>query len=188
MHYYKHNSAQVDSEKIGNNTKVWQFVVVLKDAEIGDNCNICSHCFIENNVKLGNNVTVKAGIYLWDGIEIEDNVFLGPNVVFTNDIYPRSKQFKPAQKTLIKKGASIGANSTILAGATIGEYAMTGIGSVITKNLKAHGLYFGNPAKHKGWIDEFGDKLIFNTEKQTWTNASGIEYTETENGLEKIKP
>lgn len=187
MGYFKHNLSQVDSEKIGNNTKVWQFVVILKDAEIGDNCNICSHCFIENNVKIGNDVTIKAGIYLWDGIKIEDNVFIGPNVVFTNDIYPRSKQFKPAQKTLIKKGASIGANSTILAGIIIGEFAMTGIGSVVTKNLKSHGLYYGNPAKQKGWVDEHGEKLIYNAEKQTWSNTSNIEYIETENGLEKIR-
>lgn len=186
MSFFKHNLAQVDSENIGNNTSIWQFSVVLKGAQIGNNCNICSHCFIENDVKIGNNVTVKAGIYLWDGIELENNVFLGPNVVFTNDIYPRSKQFKPAEKTLIKQGASIGANSTILAGVTIGEYAMTGIGSVVTKNLKAHGLYYGNPAQHKGWIDEFGEKLTLNTEKNVWTNATNVEYRETSNGLEKI--
>lgn len=186
MSFFNHNLSQVDSENIGNETKIWQFVVVLKDAQIGANCNICSHCYIENNVKIGNNVTVKAGIYLWDGIELEDNVFLGPNVVFTNDLYPRSKQFKPVEKTIIKKGASIGANSTVLAGITIGEYAMTGIGSVITKNLKSHGLYYGNPAQHKGWVDEFGEKLILNKEKNVWTNSNNIEYKESANGLEKI--
>lgn len=186
MSFFKHNLSQVDSENVGNDSKIWQYVVVLKGAIIGENCNICSHCYIENDVKIGNHVTIKAGIYLWDGIEIKDHVFLGPNVVFTNDIYPRSKQFKPAEKTIIQKGASIGANSTILAGVTIGEYAMTGIGSVVTKNLKAHGLYYGNPAQHKGWIDEFGEKLTLNTEKNVWTNATNFEYRETSNGLEKI--
>jgi len=114
LSFFKHSLSQVDSNHIGSNTKIWQFVVVLKDAKIGNNCNICAHCFIENDVQIGNSVTLKNGIYLWDGITLEDDVFLGPNVVFTNNLYPRSKFFKPAERTLIKKGASIGANSTIL--------------------------------------------------------------------------
>lgn len=187
MDYFKHELSQVDSEFIGKGTKIWQFVVVLKNAVIGQNCNICSHCFIENNVKIGNNVTIKAGIYLWDGIEINDDAFIGPNVVFTNDIYPRSKQFKEPEKTIVGKGVSLGANSTILAGTKIGDYAMTGIGSVITRDLKSHGLYFGNPAKHKGWIDEFGQKLNFNETKQVWENKEGNEYSEKSTGLIKIK-
>ena len=183
MSFFKHPLSQVDSVLIGENTKIWQFVVVLKEAIIGKNTNICSHCFIENKVKIGNNVTIKAGVYLWDGIEIEDDVFIGPNVVFTNDVFPRSKQYKEPTKTVIKKGVSLGANSTILAGVTIGAYAMTGIASVVTKDLKSHGLYYGNPAKHHGWIDEQGDKLIFDTLTKNWVNSSGKKFLEKENGL-----
>lgn len=156
---YIHPTADVSSLCIGSNTKIWQFSVILEGAQIGENCNINFSCFIENNVSIGNNVTVKSGVYLWDGIICEDDVFLGPNVVFTNDIYPRSKNYKEPVKTIIKFGASIGANSTILAGVKIGKYAMTGIGSVITKDIPDYALYYGNPAKFKCWIDEFGNKL-----------------------------
>lgn len=186
MYYFKHELSQVNSEFIGNDTKIWQFTAVLKGATIGSNCNICSHCFIEGNVKIGNNVTIKAGVYLWDGIEIHDDVFIGPNVVFTNDIFPRSKQFKEPVKTIIGKGVSLGANSTILAGTKLNNYAMTGIGSVVTKDLRSHGLYYGNPAKQKGWVDEFGAKLIFKKESNTWMNSVNDEYHEEITGLIKI--
>ncbi|MDR1544699.1 MAG: N-acetyltransferase [Prevotellaceae bacterium] len=143
-----HKLSDIQSAKIGKNTNVWQFCVILPDTEIGDNCNICSHCFIENDVKIGNNVTVKCGVYLWDGIEIEDDVFVGPNVTFTNDKYPRSKQYSEEfQKTVIKKGASIGAGATILGGVTVGEKAMIGAGSVVTKDIPSGELWVGNPAK-----------------------------------------
>src|SRR5687767_681714 len=122
-----HPSADVQSSHIGEGTFVWQFAVILKDAVIGKNCNINCHTFIENDVILGDNVTVKSGIYIWDAIRIEDDVFLGPNVVFTNDLRPRSKTPVKYPVTTIKRGASIGANSTILAGVTVGKYAMTGI-------------------------------------------------------------
>lgn len=157
--YYIHPTAQVDSEEIGDNTTIWQYSVVLKGVKIGKNCNINFSCFIEQGVILGDNVTVKSGIYIWEGVECEKNVFLGPNVVFTNDIFPRSKCYKNPVKTLIKEGASIGANSTILAGIKIGKFAMTGIGSVITRDIPDYALYYGNPAKFKCWIDEFGNKL-----------------------------
>lgn len=186
MSFFKHELSQVDSISIGAQTKIWQFVVVLKDAVIGENCNICSHCFIENKVKIGNNVTVKAGVYLWDGIEVADDVFIGPNVVFTNDVYPRSKQFKEPDKTIIGKGVSLGANSTILAGTVLGDYAMTGVGSVVTRNLKSHGLYYGNPARHNGWIDETGEKLTFDSVDLVWINTNGNKYIEQENGLTKL--
>jgi acetyltransferase-like isoleucine patch superfamily enzyme len=135
------------SNKIGKNTNIWQFCVVLPNAEIGENCNICSHCFIENDVKIGNNVTVKCGVYLWNGIEIEDNVFIGPNVTFTNDKYPRSKQNFDLQRITIKNGASVGAGATILGGVTIGENSMIGAGSIVTKDVLDNELWFGNPAK-----------------------------------------
>jgi acetyltransferase-like isoleucine patch superfamily enzyme len=187
MNVFKHPLAQVDSELIGANTKIWQFVVVLKGAVIGENCNICSHCFIENNVDIGNNVTIKAGVYLWDGIVIADDVFIGPNVVFTNDIYPRSKHFKHPEKTIIGKGASLGANSTVLAGTKIGEYAMTGIASVITRDLKSYGLYYGNPARQAGWVDAHGEKLNYSSEKKLWEGSDGSVYKEEARGLIKIK-
>lgn len=132
-----HPLSDVQSKNIGKNTNIWQFCVILKNAQIGANCNICSHVFIENDVKIGNNVTIKNGVQIWDGIEIEDNVFIGPNVTFCNDRYPKSgnKNFK-LEKIIIKKGASIGANSTILPGVTIGENAMIAAGSIVTKNVE----------------------------------------------------
>ena len=137
-----HPLSDVQSVNIGKNTNIWQFCVVLKGAAIGSNCNICSHCFIENDVKIGNNVTVKNGVSLYDGIVIEDDVFIGPNAVFCNDKYPKSKNknFK-LEPILIKKGASIGANATILPGVTIGEGALVGAGSVVTKDVEKNSVY-----------------------------------------------
>ena len=133
---------------VPENTNVWQFCVVLPKAQIGENCNICSHCLIENDVKIGDNVTVKSGVQLWDGLTLEDNVFVGANVTFTNDKYPRSKAADWQRfTTIVKKGASIGAGSTILCGITIGENAMIGAGSVVTKDVPAGELWLGNPAK-----------------------------------------
>lgn len=182
-----HPSAIVDTKKIGADTRIWAFVHILKDVEIGKNCNICDHVFIENNVKLGNNVTVKCGIYIWDGVIIEDDVFLGPNVVFTNDVRPRSKQYKESVKTILKKGASVGANSTILAGVTMGAYSMSGIGSVITRDVKPHALVYGNPAKQQGWVDEFGNKLKKKTGGKWFSEQTGQLYSETKGELIKIK-
>ena len=143
-----HSLADVQTEKIGESTFVWQFCVILKDAVIGDNCNINCHVFIENDVIIGNNVTIKPGVQIWDGLRIEDNVFIGPNVTFTNDRYPRSKQYPlEFQQTVVKKGASIGANSTILGGIIIGENSLVGAGSVVTTDVPANELWVGNPAK-----------------------------------------
>ena len=136
------------------NTNVWQFCVVLPKAQIGENCNICSHCLIENDVKIGDNVTVKSSVQLWDGITLEDNVFVGANVTFTNDKYPRSKSADwQCLTTIVKKGASIGAGSTILCGITIGENAMIGAGSVVTKDVPAGELWVGNPARFLRKLD-----------------------------------
>jgi UDP-2-acetamido-3-amino-2,3-dideoxy-glucuronate N-acetyltransferase len=142
-----HPLADIQSKNIGEDTRVWQFVVILPSAQIGDNCNICSHCFIENDVVIGNNVTVKSGVCLWDGISIEDNVQIGPNVTFTNDKYPRAKQAFALQRTTIRKNASIGAGAVLLGGITIGENALIGAGSVVTKDIPANELWVGNPAK-----------------------------------------
>jgi len=155
--YKIHSLADVQTKKIGNNTSIWQFCVVLADAIIGDDCNICTQVFIENDVSIGNRVTIKSGVQLWDGIVIEDDVFIGPNVTFTNDLIPRSKQY-PSEfvKTVVKKGASIGANATIIAGNTIGEHCLIGAGSLISKNIPPYQVYYGNPAKHKGYITKEG--------------------------------
>jgi Acetyltransferase (isoleucine patch superfamily) len=143
-----HDKAEVQTDSIGNKTLIWQYSIVLKGAKIGNYCNINAHCFIENDVTIGDNVTVKCGVQIWDGITIEDDVFVGPNVTFTNDKYPRSKFYSTElAKTIIKKGSYIGANSTILSGITIGENAMIGAGSVVTKDVPAGELWFGNPAR-----------------------------------------
>ena len=143
-----HPTSDVKSTNIGENTNIWQFCVVFPQAKIGSNCNICAQVLIENEVVIGNNVTIKSGVQIWDGITIEDDVCIGPNATFTNDLFPRSKNpdWKLA-KTVIKKGASIGANATILAGVTIGENAMIGAGSVVTKDVPANTVWCGNPAK-----------------------------------------
>jgi len=143
-----HPMSDVQSENIGEGTSIWQFCVVLPQAKVGENCNICSHCFIENDVILGDRVTVKCGVQIWDGLRVEDDVFIGPNVTFTNDRHPRSKQYPDEfPQTIIRKGASIGANATILPGIEIGEGAMIGAGAVVTKSVAPNVTVVGNPAK-----------------------------------------
>lgn len=143
-----HELSDVQTDQIGEGTKIWQFAVVLKGAKIGENCNINCHTFIENDVVIGNNVTIKAGVYIWDGIEIMDDVFIGPNVTFTNDKYPKSKVYPETfQKTIICKGASIGAGAIILGGVIIGENSLIAAGSIVTKNVPPNTLYKGSPAE-----------------------------------------
>ncbi len=150
-----HPLSDVQTVNIGIDTLVWQFSVILKDAVIGNNCNINCQVFIENDVFIGDYVTIKPGVQIWDGLRIEDDVFIGPNVTFTNDRYPRSKQYpEEFQQTIIRKGASIGANATILGGITIGENAMIGAGSVVTKNVPANELWVGSPARKIRTIEE----------------------------------
>ena len=143
-----HPSSDVQSPHIGDSTKIWQFVVILPSAIIGVDCNICSHCLIENDVTIGNRVTIKSGVQIWDGIHLEDDVFIGPNVTFTNDMFPRSKIYPDSfPQTRVMKGASIGANATILPGISIGKNAMIGAGSVVTRNVAENTLVAGNPAR-----------------------------------------
>lgn len=150
-----HPLSDVKSESIGDGTRVWQFSVILANATIGKNCNICAHTLIENDVVIGSNVTIKSGVYLWDGITIEDNVFIGPCAAFTNDKTPRSQQYPDVfSKTLIKAGASIGANATILPGITLGVNCMVGAGAVVTKNVPANAVVVGNPAKIIKYIEK----------------------------------
>lgn len=150
-----HELSDVKTKNIGSDTNIWQFCVVFPNAKIGSNCNICANVLIENDVVIGDNVTVKSGVQLWDGVTIEDNVFIGPNVTFTNDLFPRSKNAEwKLMRTIIKKGASIGANSTIVAGHTIGENAMVGAGSVVTHDIPSNEVWYGNPARFVRKIGE----------------------------------
>ncbi|RJX34524.1 MAG: isomerase [Desulfurivibrio sp.] len=148
MGYFKHPQSLVESQFVGDETKIWAFSHVLPGARIGRDCNICDHVFIENDVRIGDRVTIKCGVQVWDGISIENDVFIGPNATFTNDLFPRSKQHpEEFTRTVIRQGASIGANATILAGITIGKDAMVGAGAVVTKDVPPHAIVTGNPAR-----------------------------------------
>ncbi|MGA2667557.1 MAG: acyltransferase [Ignavibacteria bacterium] len=163
--FYVHPSAIVESDTIGKNTRIWAFVHIMKDVQIGEDCNICDYSFVESGVTIGNRVTIKNGISVWNGVILEDDVFLGPNCVLTNDIYPRSKVYHPENiKTMIKKGASVGANATILCGITLGKYCMIGAGAVVTKDVPDFSLVVGNPARFKYWVSKTGEKISFDSE------------------------
>lgn len=143
-----HPSADVASEAIGPGTRIWQFVVVLAGARIGQDCNICSHCFIENDVVIGDRVTIKSGVQLWDGLRVGDDVFIGPNATFTNDKHPRSRNTGFTQlTTVIERGASIGAGAVLLPGIRIGENAVVAAGAVVTRDVPANTCVVGNPAR-----------------------------------------
>lgn len=149
-----HPHAIVETSAIGKNTRIWAFVHVLPRAVIGEDCNLCDHVFIENDVIIGDRVTIKSGVQIWDGITVEDDVFIGPNATFTNDPFPRSKQFlEQYPRTVLHQGASIGANATILPGLSIGQYAMIGAGTVVTKNVPPFAIVVGNPARIIGYAD-----------------------------------
>jgi len=150
---FEHPQSVVESTNIGSETRIWAFAHILQGAIIGSDCNICDHVFVENDVIIGNRVTIKCGVQIWDGLRIEDDVFIGPNATFTNDLFPRSKVY-PEEfiKTVIRQGASIGANATILAGNTIGKNAMVGAGAVVTKDVPPNAIVVGNPAQIIGYV------------------------------------
>jgi acetyltransferase-like isoleucine patch superfamily enzyme/dTDP-4-dehydrorhamnose 3,5-epimerase-like enzyme len=155
MSAFIHPLSDVQSKRIGDATRIWQFCVVLPGAEIGVECNICSNVFIENDVVIGDRVTVKCGVQIWDGIQISDDVFIGPNVTFTNDPFPRSQQrLEQFSRTLVQRGASIGANATILPGLTIGRGAMIAAGAVVTRDVPPYAIVKGNPARISGYTYE----------------------------------
>jgi acetyltransferase-like isoleucine patch superfamily enzyme/dTDP-4-dehydrorhamnose 3,5-epimerase-like enzyme len=161
---FRHPQALVESQHIGRGTRIWAFAHVLPGAVIGEDCNICDHTFIENDVVIGNRVTIKCGVQVWDGLRIEDDVLVGPNATFTNDPMPRSQQhLRERPVTYIRRGASIGANATILPGITIGQNAMVGAGAVVTRSVPPHAVVVGNPARivrysgsHSGELAERG--------------------------------
>jgi acetyltransferase-like isoleucine patch superfamily enzyme len=151
--YFAHPQALVESQHVGVGTRVWAFSHVLPGAVIGEDCNICDHVFIENDVRLGDRVTVKSGVQLWDGVTLEDDAFVGPNATFTNDPFPRSKQhLERHPRTVVQRGASVGANATILPGLTIGRDAMVGAGAVVTRNVPPNAVVVGNPAVIRAYV------------------------------------
>ena len=155
-----HALADVQSTTIGAGTRIWQFVVVLAGARIGQDCNVCSHCLIENDVIIGDRVTVKSGVQLWDGLRVDDDVFIGPNASFANDRFPRSKKTpEKFLQTIVESGASIGAGATILPGITIGSHAMVAAGAVVTRSVPPNAIVVGNPAKIVGYVDADRNKV-----------------------------
>lgn len=154
MTHFTHPQGLCESQDIGEGTRIWAFAHVLPRARIGRECNICDHVFVENDVVVGDRVTVKCGVQLWDGVSLQDDVFIGPNVTFTNDRFPRSKQYPQSfPRTLVQSGASIGANATVLPGLTIGRNAMVGAGSVVTRSVPPNAIVRGNPARITGYVD-----------------------------------
>jgi UDP-2-acetamido-3-amino-2,3-dideoxy-glucuronate N-acetyltransferase len=155
-----HPSAQTQGASIGSGTRVWQFCVILPEAQIGCDCNICAHVLIESDVVIGSRVTIKSGVQLWDGTCIEDDVFIGPNATFTNDRTPRSRRTRrQLLVTRVQRYATIGANATILPGLTIGKAAMVSAGAVVTRDVPDHALMIGNPARRRGWVCLCGETL-----------------------------
>jgi acetyltransferase-like isoleucine patch superfamily enzyme len=181
-----HPKAIVEAGNIGEGTRIWAFAHLLEGASVGRNCNICDHTFVEGNVIVGDNVTIKSGVYLWDGVRIEDDVFIGPNATFTNDIRPRSKVYPPEfMRTYIRKGASIGANATIICGINIGKWAIIGAGSVVTKDVPDHAIVYGSPARIKGYVCECAENLTFENSKAKC--KCGKVYELKEKNVTKVK-
>jgi UDP-2-acetamido-3-amino-2,3-dideoxy-glucuronate N-acetyltransferase len=161
---FLHDTVHIDGDvAIGKGTKIWHFSHVLKNVSIGEDCSFGQNCCVGPNVTIGNNVKVQNNVSIYDGVECEDDVFLGPSMVFTNISTPRSfiNRKEEFARTLIKKGASVGANATIVCGVTIGEYALVGAGTVVTKDVKPYALVYGVPARQKGWVGQSGNKLVF---------------------------
>jgi acetyltransferase-like isoleucine patch superfamily enzyme len=153
--FFQHAQAIVESDAIGPGTRIWAFAHVLPGARIGADCNLCDHTFVENDVVIGDRVTVKSGVYLWDGVRLEDDVFVGPNVTFTNDSAPRStRHLESHPRTVVRRGASLGANATLLPGVTVGQYALVGAGAVVTRDVPPYAVVVGNPARITRYTDE----------------------------------
>ncbi len=177
--YFAHETVVIDENcTIGKGTKIWHFSHIMSNSEIGENCNLGQNVVVSPEVKLGKNVKVQNNVSIYTGVICEDNVFLGPSMVFTNVINPRSAVVRKDQyrRTLVKEGASIGANATIICGITIGEYAFIGAGAVVHKSVSPYSLVVGNPARHVGWMSEFGHRLHFNEQGLAICEESGTTY------------
>ena len=187
--YFVHESSYVDvPSQIGKGTKIWHFSHVMKNSVIGENCNIGQNVVISPDVQLGNNVKIQNNVSVYTGVVCEDDVFLGPSMVFTNVINPRSGVIRKEEymKTIVKKGASIGANATIVCGNNIGKYAFIGAGAVVTKEVPDYALMVGNPSKHIGWMSEFGERLNFDSLGIGICNNTDIKYKLSNNLVHKL--
>ena len=190
MKYFAHETAIIDEGcTIGEGTKIWHFSHIMSDCELGEKCNIGQNVVVSPGVILGKNVKIQNNVSIYTGVECEDDVFLGPSMVFTNVINPRSAVNRKNEyaKTIVKKGASIGANATIVCGHDIGEYAFIGAGAVVTKTILPYALVVGNPARQIGWMSEYGHRLEFNEQGLATCPESNQEYTLENNIVTKIK-
>ena len=188
--YFVHESSYVDEPcKIGKGTKIWHFSHVMKNSVIGENCNIGQNVVVSPDVQLGNNVKIQNNVSVYTGVVCEDDVFLGPSMVFTNVINPRSGVIRKEEymKTVVKKGASIGANATIVCGNNIGKYAFIGAGAVVTKEVPDYALMVGNPSKNIGWMSEFGERLNFDSAGIAICDTTGSLYKFNNNLVKKIR-
>ncbi|POY35886.1 N-acetyltransferase [Solitalea longa] len=188
--YFAHETSLVDANaEIGAGTKIWHFSHIMGNCKIGERCNIGQNVVVSPNVVLGSNVKVQNNVSIYTGVTCDDDVFLGPSMVFTNVINPRSAINRKDQyaKTHVGKGASIGANATIVCGHDIGEYAFIGAGAVVTKNVPAYALLVGNPAKQIGWVGEYGHRLVFDKNNKAVCPESGQEYQFKNNQVTRIK-
>ena len=184
--YFSHESAIIHPDaSIGEGTKIWHFSHIMANCKIGKGCNIGQNVVVSPDVALGDNVKVQNNVSIYSGVICEDDVFLGPSMVFTNVINPRSHVVRRGQytKTIVRKGASIGANATIVCGHEIGEYAFIGAGAVVTNEVLPYALVLGNPARQVGWMSKFGHKLVFNAEGMASCPESGENYQLNENNL-----
>ena len=190
IQYYAHPSAIIDENcEIGEGTKIWHFSHIMSGSKIGKCCNIGQNVVVSPQVVLGNNVKVQNNVSIYTGVICEDDVFLGPSMVFTNVINPRSAIIRKDEyrKTIVRKGASIGANATVVCGNEIGQFAMIGAGAVITKEVPAFALVYGNPARQNGWVSEYGHKLNFDKNGSAVCPESGEKYVLLNNEVKKVK-
>jgi UDP-2-acetamido-3-amino-2,3-dideoxy-glucuronate N-acetyltransferase len=187
--YFVHESSYVDEPcQIGKGTKIWHFSHVMKNSIIGENCNIGQNVVVSPDVQLGNNVKIQNNVSIYTGVVCEDDVFLGPSMVFTNVINPRSSVIRKEEymKTIVKKGASIGANATIVCGNNIGKYAFIGAGAVVIKEVPDYALIVGNPSRNIGWMSEFGERLNFDSTGIAICDNTGLKYKLSNNLVYKI--
>jgi len=185
--FFVHPQAIVETRDIGSGTRVWAFSHVMKDVRLGANCNVGEHCYLEAGVVIGDDVVIKNGVALWEGVVVENRAFLGPNCVFTNDLFPRSKVFNERMRTSVREGASIGANATILCGIELGRYSLIGAGSVVTRNVPDFALVTGNPARLRGYVCSCGEKLRFPADGST-NCVCGLTYQRQEFGIHVLLP
>ena len=189
MSYFAHETSVIDNGcKIGKGTKIWHFSHIMTGSEIGENCNIGQNVVISPGVKLGRNVKVQNNVSIYTGVICDDDVFLGPSMVFTNVVNPRSAINRKDQygSTIVEKGVSIGANATIVCGIRLGKYSFVGAGAVVTRDVKPYALVVGNPARQKGWMSEFGHKLVFDTDATAACPESGQRYRLENNEVSRI--